>query len=1028
MKIKFFIIFFVVLSFVLLNISSALAFTCSPGTLPSNSLCKLQSCADAFNCDAGQICSSKICACPTGKVFCGGVCVTGTCCPISSNVKFKINFSRAVNVNPSLILPDGTLVPSGQLVDLVVNDVKISDAMSILNTESTPYIFIRRHSGFIEFYAFGKINTSNLSEVDGVITIEGAEVSNVLDGPVNTSDPDMKIESGDSVIHSSPNQITFKLNYNKPGDGLRIYYSPSCGSGQLCVNNLCVQCGANQIICDGKCVDGNCCGTGACGSGGICVNNTCIKCGTGEKLCGSSCVTGNCCKTTDCPLGLTCQNNQCLLPPPPDFDGDKIPDSLEDVNGDGNLTNDDTDKDGIPNYQDVDDDGDGILTKLEDVNGNGNPNDDDSDGDSIPNYLEPNNFDLDTDGKANAFDSDDDGDKVLTANENPNNDSTPLNDDTDGDGIPNYLDGDDDGDRVPTVLEDTNKDGNPTNDNVDGDGKPNYLDVDDDNDGILTKNEDYDNDGDPSNDDTDRDGIPNYVDSDDDNDGIYTILEDANQDNNPSNDDADGDTIPDYLESNEEDIDNDGKANVLDDDDDGDGNLTKNESPDGDNNLFNDDSDEDGIPDYLDVDDDGDGILSKNEDLNGDGNYKNDDLDGDGVPNCLDTDDDGDYILTIDEDLNKNNNPDDDSDSDTVPDYLEPNNEDLDKDTYANYIDPDDDGDGKQTRDEDANKDGNLFNDDSDNDSLVDYLDSLKNPCPYRKVLCGNVCFNGECCDSFDCRLGETCTKDLKCEPAPNSGSTKIVQTPILPDIIELPVIPDEYIGEIGFAYPETFPSFEVKFPVSFPDGLSVNRIDLADQKGMIFRMLPFNVAPINGSTDTFDITITIPTGVSIGESLAYIVLNDGRSYEGTIHIVHPKKLVKSIIGNAPPVKIGRKAKVSKVQIIKKGADLRFKVYGKNFAHRRIIYVEPNGDVKEFEGPESPNPNTKVTLLPVTINADPIYRAVRSGHRILRLKFGLVEDLKTPTKTQLIIATPQYILTKEITLKPGKQNKTIKFK
>ena len=37
---------------------------------------------------------------------------------------------------------------------------------------------------------------------------------------------------------------------------------------------------------------------------------------------------------------------------------------------------------------DADDDGDGILTKAEDLNGNGDPTDDDSNGNGIADYLE----------------------------------------------------------------------------------------------------------------------------------------------------------------------------------------------------------------------------------------------------------------------------------------------------------------------------------------------------------------------------------------------------------------------------------------------------------------------------------------------------------------------------------------------------------------------------------------------------------------------------------------------------------------
>ena len=71
-----------------------------------------------------------------------------------------------------------------------------------------------------------------------------------------------------------------------------------------------------------------------------------------------------------------------------DHDDDGVSSILEDVNGDGDVNNDDTDKDGIPNYMDADDDGDGKLTRNEDTNGNGNWFDDDADGDGIPNFLD----------------------------------------------------------------------------------------------------------------------------------------------------------------------------------------------------------------------------------------------------------------------------------------------------------------------------------------------------------------------------------------------------------------------------------------------------------------------------------------------------------------------------------------------------------------------------------------------------------------------------------------------------------------
>ncbi|MFL0354511.1 hypothetical protein [Xanthomarina sp. GH4-25] len=102
------------------------------------------------------------------------------------------------------------------------------------------------------------------------------------------------------------------------------------------------------------------------------------------------------------------------------------------------------------------DDNDGVPAEMEDLNGNGDYFDDDTDGDGIPNFL----------------DEDDDGDNVLTSTElidydMDDNDDDPLTDpqDTDGDGVPNYLDNDDDGDMVLTIDEENvTQDQNPSND------------------------------------------------------------------------------------------------------------------------------------------------------------------------------------------------------------------------------------------------------------------------------------------------------------------------------------------------------------------------------------------------------------------------------------------------------------------------------------------------------------------------------------------------------------------------------------
>ncbi|AUP81143.1 hypothetical protein [Flavivirga eckloniae] len=114
-------------------------------------------------------------------------------------------------------------------------------------------------------------------------------------------------------------------------------------------------------------------------------------------------------------------------------DEDGIPANLEDLNKDGNLENDDTDKDGIPNYLDADDDGDNVLTKDEnpDLDGDGNITDaQDTDGDKIPDYLD---FDDDGDGVDTR------NEETETQNQDPTDDNPNNNTNEDGSPLYDYL-------------------------------------------------------------------------------------------------------------------------------------------------------------------------------------------------------------------------------------------------------------------------------------------------------------------------------------------------------------------------------------------------------------------------------------------------------------------------------------------------------------------------------------------------------------------------------------------------------------
>ena len=76
-----------------------------------------------------------------------------------------------------------------------------------------------------------------------------------------------------------------------------------------------------------------------------------------------------------------------------DHDGDGIPSWMEDIDGDGNVYDDDTDGDGLPNHSDPDDDGDGLPTRQEIIiNADGTLTFPDTNNNGTPNYLDADSF------------------------------------------------------------------------------------------------------------------------------------------------------------------------------------------------------------------------------------------------------------------------------------------------------------------------------------------------------------------------------------------------------------------------------------------------------------------------------------------------------------------------------------------------------------------------------------------------------------------------------------------------------------
>jgi hypothetical protein len=384
----------------------------------------------------------------------------------------------------------------------------------------------------------------------------------------------------------------------------------------------------------------------------------------------------------------------------------------------------DGDNDGLPDCMDADADADGVLDVADNCTG-------------LANAAQANH---DDDALGDACDDDDDGD-----GDPDETDCQPLNPDVYGDAT-ELCDG------VDQDCDTAIDEGFP---DLNADGEADCLDVDDDGDGVIDDADtcpqvansdqvdtDDDGDGDACDDDDDGDDDPDLTDCGSLDASIYTGATETCDGIDQDCDDATDEGFPD--------ADNDGVADCVDDDDDGDDVTDEQDNCLGLANTDQIDTDSDDLGDLCDDDDDGDGDADGVDcapldplifqgatevcdgiDQNCDGVTDEGfiDSDTDTLADCIDDDDDGDGASDNDdcEPLKPDIYPeavelcdgiDQDCDNDTDEGFA-----DTDADTVADCVDIDDDADGVLDTTDNCPTVSNTVQSDFDGDQSGDACD-----------------------------------------------------------------------------------------------------------------------------------------------------------------------------------------------------------------------------------------------------------------------------------------------------------------
>ncbi len=231
----------------------------------------------------------------------------------------------------------------------------------------------------------------------------------------------------------------------------------------------------------------------------------------------------------------------------------------------------------------------------------------------------------------------------------------------------------------------------------------------------------------------------------------------------------------------------------------------------------------------------------------------------------------------------------------------------------------------------------------------------------------------------------------------------KIVSTPRLPKIIQLPLVTDEFIGKIGIAYIGSLPSFEIILP-SQSRGTEIVSLNLTDKNGNVFDNIPFDIMSIPSSSGKYILTLAIPEKCSPGLASIALNLSNESILNGLIEIINYND--KFILD--PPL-------IKRIETSSVGRKFTLILRGNSLYTRELLARKSNINAFLKNGGVT---NTEVTIYPSGILDEIEGIVVRKRNDLIQIKFTLNKSIEERVNAELILATPRGIVSAPFIIDP----------